>query len=329
VCPEEKPLFKRGECIAQELCALSTEVPLAGGSGDESLRACLNMLNFNWFDMPNTHEGLTQAVVAELVASGTCATTEDCAYKDTSDLYALCDGLTKTAGAQAEIVDWCGECLANPEKNESMWRTEEECGVMWEVEKRNTAINILVKEGMSRYELQSESNANVLSNCTGRNYTDWCSVCLVNKNYRTGEECDQMGASDMQNTVIEELRNAEVTCASPSAASAPCTVEQLQAMTFIEIGEFCNTTSVLMQMAEYLISKGENLCVDDTDCEGVGEGSKCIPTRVTRHIGRCTTEIAVKQTALKKDLHKHFRSILRDVFGTFSTKFRAANKLPQ
>jgi hypothetical protein len=174
---------------------------------------------------------------------------------------------------------------------------------MWEGEKRNTAINVLVKEGQPRAQLQGMGNEALKETCKSFQFKDWCSTCLIQKNYRTDQECSAMSNADKHNTVVEELVNAHVPC-----GTGACTAEQLQAKTFPALGDFCSDPAVLLQLSQYLAERGDFLCVDGGDCEEGG----CERASPGQPMGRCIRdhqEVPDTATAGLQKVQKRLKSL--------------------
>ena len=60
------------------------------------------------------------------------------------------------------------------------------------------------------------------------------------------------------------------------------TIPHLQSLTFQELYQFCSAGESLVQIAHFLIMRGDrSLCVDSSDCGTVG--FSCVPDGVAGH----------------------------------------------
>merc|ERR1719152_827354 len=89
-------------------------------------------------------------------------------------------------------------------------------------------------------------------------------------------------------------------------------------MTFSHLADFCNASNTLLQIATYLIKKGDNLCLDDSDCQHFDGGSKCVPIpQRPKAVGRCESQYSSALKRHFREMDSQLRSIYRDTFGKF------------
>ena len=98
--------------------------------------------------------------------------------------------------------------------------------------------------------------------CAPENFGDWCSICLQTT-------CAGMTNAEKHNYVLQQLHSS-----MPNQ-----TIPHLQSLTFQELYQFCSAGESLVQIAHFLIMRGDrSLCVDSSDCGKVG--FSCVPDGV-------------------------------------------------
>lgn len=251
-CPPEAPIWHNRRCISAALCTSSDYNSTPPNPNGTELRSCMNRGGFAWDEFIHTDDTAMLTKLREKFGAPESESATDLCNRTNSGYADLCSCLE----AQSFL-------------------SSGECSQLWEVEKRDTTIELLRIESENEAEtlssLQSMTSDDLSQVCFAKNFTDWCTICL-------DTTCGAMTNQEKHNHVIRWVYDR-------TTSGAQLTIAQLQGMTFPELRTHCSNSTALFQIAHYLIMHGDqSLCVDAGDC---GEGLECVPDPAVSRVKRC------------------------------------------